>query len=65
MTVLPGQVWGPPLAATSSPSVAIMQSMLSGKLWPFGAPIGLGFVDVRDVALVHALALVTPEAKGR
>ena len=42
-----------------------MQSMLSGKLWPFGAPIGLGFVDVRDVALVHALALVTPEAKGR
>ena len=26
---------------------------------------GLGFVDVRDVALAHSLALLDPRAKGR
>ena len=67
MTVLPGQVWGPPLSPNkgSSPSLSMMIAMLSGKMWPFAAPLGLGWVDVRDVALTHTLALVKPEAKGR
>ena len=67
MTVLPGQVWGPPISARhkGAESVKMMVSMLSGFFYPAAPPIGLGFVDVRDVAQAHSLALLDPRAKGR
>lgn len=34
-------------------------------MWPAAGDIGLALVDVRDVAALHCLAMVTPAAKGR
>jgi nucleoside-diphosphate-sugar epimerase len=42
-----------------------MKSMLSGK-YATGAPdLVFGYVDVRDVAKAHILALENPDAEGR
>ena len=57
MTVLPGQVWGPPLSARhkGAESVKMMVFMLSGFFFPAAPPI----------AQAHSLALLDPRAKGR
>lgn len=66
VVVNPSLVLGPPLMAdSSSGSFTIMQDMLSGT-YKFGAPdIRFGYVDVRDVADAHLLALERDDAHGR
>ena len=60
-------VLGPALNATSNTSESInILKMLGGGDMKMGAPkIGMGIVDVRDVAEAHFRAAYTPTAKGR
>jgi len=63
---MPG-VFGPPLNPhnTSSESMNILKMLGDGQL-KMGAPrMGIGVVDVRDVAEAHYRAGFTPEAQGR
>jgi len=67
VTVNMSLVLGPPLnpKATTSESTNILK-MLGGGDMKMGAPkMGIGLVDVRDVATAHVKAGFTPEAKGR
>ncbi len=59
-------VFGPTVElCASSESVEFMQDLRAGLQFPFAGEVGFGFVDVRDVAAAHCLAMVTPHAKGR
>ena len=63
----PSFVMGPALNPkhTASESMNTLKLMAKGDM-RFGAPkMGVGVVDVRDVADAHYLAGFTPEAKGR
>jgi nucleoside-diphosphate-sugar epimerase len=62
----PAFVMGPPLTAdTNSESIQFMKDMLGGKFFT-GAPyLEFSFVDVRDVARAHILALEKDTAEGR
>lgn len=66
VVINPALVLGPSLAGNSnSESLRIMKDLLSGK-YRFGAPdLYFGFVDVRDVAKAHMLALENPFVSGR
>jgi len=67
VTINPSFVLGPMLnpAFTTSESFSILKQMGDGSM-KAGAPrMGVGLVDVRDVAEAHYLAGFTPEAKGR
>lgn len=67
VTINMSLVLGPFLnpAATTSESINILK-MLGGGEMKMGAPrLGIGLVDVRDVALAHYKAGFTPEASGR
>jgi len=67
VTINPSLVMGPPLnpGATTSESFSILKSMGDGS-FKTGAPkLGIGMVDVRDVAEAHFQAGFTPNAKGR
>jgi nucleoside-diphosphate-sugar epimerase len=65
-SINPGAIWGPPTGSrTDGESVGQMIDLLSGAFWPWSPPLGVGVVDVRDVALAHCLAAVTPSASGR
>ncbi|CAK4151315.1 unnamed protein product [Aphanomyces euteiches] len=60
----PFLVTGPSLTKTINPSVGTFVDMFNGKV-PAMANLSMGFVDVRDVAWAHVLALTNPNAKGR
>jgi nucleoside-diphosphate-sugar epimerase len=67
VTVNMSLVMGPALnpGNTTSESINILK-MLGGGVLKMGAPkMGIGVVDVRDVADAHYQAGYTPEAKGR
>ena len=67
ITINPCLVLGPALNPqnTSSESVNILKMLGDGQM-KMGAPkIGMGIVDVRDVAEAHYLAGYTPAAQGR
>lgn len=67
VTINPALVLGPMLNAknTTSESLNILKPFGDGTM-KMGAPnIGVGLVDVRDVAKAHVLAGFTPSAKGR
>lgn len=66
VVINPSFVMGPPLnETTNSESIALMKDLLSGK-YHAGAPdLMFGFVDVRDVAQAHILALENEQAQGR
>ncbi len=67
VVINPSLVMGPPLnpLSTTSESFTLIKQLGDGTL-RFGAPnIGIGIVDVRDVAIAHYQAAFTPEAKGR
>jgi nucleoside-diphosphate-sugar epimerase len=66
VVINPSFTIGPPLTATSdSESLEVMKNILKGKL-AMGVPdLWFGFVDVRDVAHAHILALEDPAAEGR
>ncbi|KAG9410078.1 hypothetical protein AC1031_018112 [Aphanomyces cochlioides] len=59
----PFLVTGPSLTKIINPSVGTFVDMFNGKV-PAMANLSLGFVDVRDVAWAHILALTNPNAKG-
>lgn len=67
ITINMSLVLGPPLNPnqTTSESMNILKQMGDGTM-KMGAPkMGMGLVDVRDVAEAHYRAGYTPEAKGR
>jgi nucleoside-diphosphate-sugar epimerase len=67
VTINPSFVMGPPLnvKANTSESFNILKQMGDGT-FKSGAPkMGIGMVDVRDVADAHFQAGYNPEAKGR
>lgn len=61
-TVNPVAVVGPVLGTDFSHSIRLIQQMLQGQPCP---NINSGFVDVRDVADLHVLAMTRPEAVGQ
>lgn len=63
VTVNPGAVLGPLLAANASASLAIVSKMLAGD-FPGAPKFGFELVDVRDVSDLHIRALEAPEAAG-
>ncbi|KAG2450525.1 hypothetical protein HYH02_005026 [Chlamydomonas schloesseri] len=67
VTVCPSVVMGPTvLKCDSSESIGAVRDILwPGLMWPAAGDIGVPLVDVRDVAALHCLAMVTPGAKGR
>ena len=66
VVINPSFVLGPSLTISSnSESLNFMKDMLTGKYY-MGAPnLMFGFVDVRDVANAHILALENEKAEGR
>jgi nucleoside-diphosphate-sugar epimerase len=66
VVINPSFVLGPSLTGNSdSESLHLMNRILGGELF-FGAPdISFGFVDVRDTAYAHILALENEHASGR
>ena len=67
VTINPSLVMGPPLnpQATTSESFSLLKQLGNGA-FKMGAPkIGIGLVDVRDVAEAHYKAGYTPSARGR
>ncbi len=66
VVINPSFVMGPSLSHNSdSESLNFMRDMLKGK-FGMGAPdLVFGFVDVRDVAKAHLLALENDDAEGR
>ncbi|KAG1658588.1 hypothetical protein FOA52_016200 [Chlamydomonas sp. UWO 241] len=66
VTINPAAVFGPPMTARSDgESISILRDIYKGKAYPATPKLGMGVIDVRDVALAHSLALFTPTAKGR
>lgn len=63
VAVNPGAVIGPGFYR-HTPSTQAFEMLLRGKL-PLVLPLGLTFVDVRDVAEAHILAYENPKASGR
>ncbi|TRO65527.1 NAD-dependent epimerase/dehydratase family protein [Christiangramia sabulilitoris] len=67
VTINPSLVMGPPLnpKATTSESFSLLKQLGDGT-FKMGAPkLGIGLVDVRDVADAHYKAGFTPKAHGR
>lgn len=67
VTINPALVMGPPLnpKSATSESLNILKQIGDGT-FKTGAPkLGIGLVDVRDVAKAHLKAGFTPQAKGR
>ena len=66
VVINPSFVMGPSLTdSSSSESLTFMTDMLKGKFF-MGAPhLKFGFVDVRDVAEAHLLAIENDDAEGR
>jgi dihydroflavonol-4-reductase len=61
--VHPGAIIGPPQQIKRESSTDMVRRMLAGQM-PAIPPLHLAFTDVRDLAVVHRLALEVPEAKG-
>ncbi|WP_347267768.1 NAD-dependent epimerase/dehydratase family protein [Paracoccus sp. (in: a-proteobacteria)] len=66
VAINPSLIMGPAIGGRpTSESFNIMRRAASGE-FRFGAPrLGLGFVDVRDVARAHLAAAFLPQAAGR
>ena len=64
VVINPFLVIGPALTKALNPSNQVFADMLSG-VYPGIMNIVWGFVDVRDVARAHILAMTTPAANGR
>lgn len=62
-TVLPGAVFGPVLSTENLGSVKIIGDLVAGR--PRFLPrLGFWVVDVRDLADLHATAMIAPQAAG-
>ena len=66
IAINPCLVMGPSLSPDSdSESLRLLRQLKDGSLRPGVANIGMGIVDVRDVAQAHINALISPKAEGR
>lgn len=63
-TINPVAIFGPSLNGHISGSLDILKNMVDG-IWKAIPPIPLNIVDVRDVALLHILAMENPKANGQ
>ena len=64
LTVInPAGVIGPSLTSEVSSTQLIISGLMNGKI-PINLPIHIGYVDVRDVARAHILALENDESNG-
>ncbi|MCG8348851.1 MAG: aldehyde reductase [Chloroflexales bacterium] len=63
VTVNPGLVCGPVLESKSNTSLEFVKRLLDGSLFMI-PPVGYEVVDVRDVAVLHRLAMEHPDAAG-
>ncbi|MEI8033403.1 MAG: SDR family oxidoreductase [Chlorobiaceae bacterium] len=64
ITINPFMVIGPSLGPSLNTSNQMIRDMLTG-VYPCTMDLNWGFVDVRDVANAHILAMESPEASGR
>ena len=64
VVVLPVLVSGPVLSNDISPSSEVVRRVMNGSM-PGAPNINFVFVDVRDVASLHLLAMTKPEAAGQ
>jgi nucleoside-diphosphate-sugar epimerase len=62
-TINPGAIIGPALNDDHSYSLELIQRLLDGM--PAAPKLGFSFVDVRDVAELHLLALTEPAGGGQ
>jgi len=62
-TVLPGAVLGPVLTSNGAGSVEVIGRLLQGRV-PANPRLGFEVVDVRDLADLHILAMVSEQAQG-
>ena len=66
VVINPSFVLGPALnEGSDSESLNLMKDILKGKFFTGAPDLMFGFVDVRDVALAHILALEKEDAEGR
>jgi|TARA_A100001011_G_scaffold52418_1_gene50518 dihydroflavonol-4-reductase len=64
LTVLnPAGVIGPSLTSDISSTQILIAGLINGKI-PINLPLHLGYVDVRDVALAHIIALENSKSNG-
>jgi len=63
-TIQPGAIVGPLLGADRSYSLQAIARLLEGDM-PGLPRLGFSFVDVRDVAALHVLAMTAPDAGGQ
>jgi nucleoside-diphosphate-sugar epimerase len=63
-TIQPGAIVGPVLGADRSYSLEAIARLLEGRM-PGLPRLGFAFVDVRDVAALHVLAMTAPQAGGQ
>lgn len=64
VTINPAMVIGPSIGPTINTTNAMIRDIMTGA-YPGIMDLNWGFVDVRDVAKAHILAMENPEAKGR
>ena len=64
VSVNPALVLGPALEADYGSSLEALYLLMTGA-YPILPKLGFEIVDVRDVAVLHRLALESPEATGR
>lgn len=64
VVINPAMVTGPSLGPGVNTTNAMIRDIMIG-VYPFLMDLNWGFVDVRDIAKVHTLAMETPEASGR
>lgn len=64
VVILPLLVFGPVLGKDVSASLEVAKKMMDGSM-PGCPHISFVFVDVRDVASIHMLAMTKPEAAGQ
>lgn len=62
-TILPGAVFGPILARGRDGSAQVIDRLLSGRV-PANPRLGFEVVDVRDLAVLHVLAMTAAQAAG-
>ena len=65
VVINPSAVIGPSLSPGVNTTNRIIADLLRGGVYPGILDFAWSFVDVRDVALAHVLALETPGASGR
>jgi len=64
VSVNPGGVYGPARDRAVEASAEIIAGFMKGR-YPLVPHLGMGIVDVRDVATAHLAAATVPEAAGR